>query len=97
MEKKFMSNNWKKLEQELLKKPAVKAEYDALESEYQLARQLIKFRLDKKLTQAELAEKAGLKQEYVARLESGTANPTVASLNKVAGVLGKRLKLVGAS
>ena len=88
--------DWKTLEQELLQNPAVKAEVERLEPEYQLARQLIKARLDKKLTQSELAKKAGVKQAYIARLESGTANPTVDSLNKVADALGKRLKLVGA-
>lgn len=88
--------DWKNLENELLQNPAVKAEADKLEPEYQLARQLIKARLAKKMTQSELAEKAGVKQAYIARLESGTANPTVASLNQVADALGKRLKLVGA-
>jgi len=89
--------NWNELKKELLKNPAVKLEYERLEPEYQLARQLIKARLAKKLTQSELAIKAGVKQEYVARLESGTANPTVESLNKVASVLDKHLKLVGSN
>ena len=88
--------DWKKLEQELLKNSAIKAEVERLEPEYELARQIIKFRLAKKLTQSELAEKAGVKQAYIARLESGTANPTVESLSKVADALDKRLKLVGA-
>ncbi len=87
--------DWKKLEKELLKDPAVKAEVSKLAVEHEIARQIIKFRLSKKLTQAELAERAGLKQTYIARLESGTVNPTVESLNKVAAALDKRLKLVG--
>ena len=88
--------DWNQLKQELLQDPAVKAEFNKLGPEYELARELIKARLAKKLTQAELAEKAGVKQAYIARLESGTANPTVDSLGKVADALGKRLKLVGA-
>ena len=87
---------WKKLEKELYKNPAVKAELEKLAIEHEVARQIIKFRLSKKMTQAELADKAGLKQAYVARLESGTANPTLESITKVATVLGKRIKLVGA-
>jgi predicted transcriptional regulator len=89
--------NWKDLEKELLKNPAVKAEYDKLRPEYELARQLVKARLAKKMTQAELAQVTGLKQAYIARLESGTANPTVESLNKVMSALDKKLKLVGAT
>lgn len=88
---------WKTLEKKLLQNPKVRQEAQKLEPEYELARQLIKARLAKKLTQAELAKKSGMKQEYIARLESGTANPTVESLNKVAGALNKRLKLVGNS
>lgn len=86
--------NWKDFEAELLSDPLVRAEAEKLESEYQLARQLIAARLSKKLTQAELAEKVGVKQAYIARLESGAANPTVESLNRVASALGKQLELV---
>jgi ribosome-binding protein aMBF1 (putative translation factor) len=85
--------SWTILERQLLKNPAIKAESEKLEAEYQLARQLIKARVSQNLTQAELAEKAGVKQAYIARLESGSANPTIDSLNKVAKVLDLRLKL----
>lgn len=88
--------SWKDLKQELLKDPAIRAEVERLEPEYQLARQLIRARLDQQLTQAELAQKAGVKQAYIARLESGDANPTFESLNRIANVLNKRVKLVGA-
>jgi ribosome-binding protein aMBF1 (putative translation factor) len=83
------------LKKELLRDAATRREYQKLESEYKLAQELLKARLQKRLTQSELAEKAGVKQEYVARLESGMANPTVANVNKIAGALGKHLKLVG--
>jgi ribosome-binding protein aMBF1 (putative translation factor) len=85
--------DWQTLRDKLLQDPEVRAEYDKLEPEYQIARQLIKARLAKKLTQAELAAKAGVKQAYIARLEGGDANPTVESLNKVASALGLRLQL----
>lgn len=69
--------------------------YHELEPEYQLARSFIEARLAKGMTQAELAQKAGVGQTVVARLESGTANPTVSTVSKVATALGKELKLVG--
>ena len=87
--------DWKKLEKQLLSDKAVMAEGEKLAVEHEIARQIISFRLSKKMTQAELAERAGLKQAYIARLESGTINPTLETLNKVAKVLDKRLKLVG--
>lgn len=88
---------WKQHKQELLKNPKFKAAYDELAPEYRLANELIRARLGKKMTQAEVAEKAGVSRVVVARLESGTTNPTVETVNRVAGALGKELKLVGSN
>ena len=85
---------WKDIKKELLKNPEVKRAYDELEPEYQMASSLIQARIDSKMTQAELAEKAGVSQVMIARLESGTSNPTVHTVSRVANVLGKELKLV---
>jgi len=82
---------WEDYKKEILKDPEFKVEYDRLEPEYKLASALIKARLAKKMSQAELAEKVGVKQAYIARLESGDSNPTFASINKVAKALGKEL------
>ncbi len=46
-----------------------------------------------RLTQAALARKAGMKQSQIARLERGQNNVTVATLAKVASVLGKKLQI----
>ena len=88
---------WKQHKKELLKNPKFKAAYDGLEPEYRLANELIRARLCKKMTQAEVAEKAGVSRVVVARLESGTTNPTVETVNRVAGALGKEFRLVGSS
>ena len=82
-----------RLEAELMKNPAFKAEYDALEPEYELIRQLIEARTEKNMTQKQLAEKIGTKQSNIARLESGNYNPSFQFLQKVAGALDKRLSL----
>ncbi len=85
---------WKDIKKELLKDPEVKKAYDELEPEYRLAHSLIEARLAKKMTQAQLAEKSGVSQVMIARLESGTSNPTVGTVERIASVLGKELKLV---
>lgn len=87
---------WQEHKQELLKNPKFKEAYDALEPEYKLAREIIDARLSKKMTQEQLAQKAGVSRTVIARLESGTTNPTLGTINRVAGVLGKQVKLVGA-
>ena len=90
-------NTWKEYKKEALKNPELKKAYDALEPEYKLASNLIQARLDKKMTQQELAEKAGVTQNTITRLESGTTNPTVGTISRVANALGKELRLVGTS
>ena len=82
-----------RLKAELFKDPEFKAEYDALEPEYQLIRQIIKARAEKNMTQKELAEKIGTKQSSIARLEGGTYNPSFQFLQKVAVALNKKLSV----
>lgn len=55
--------------------------------------QEIKIRKELGLTQTELAEKMGTKQENISRFESGTYNPTLKFLWKMAKALGKNLKV----
>jgi predicted RNase H-like HicB family nuclease/DNA-binding XRE family transcriptional regulator len=50
-------------------------------------------RLDAGLTQAQLAARAGVSQQQVAKLERPGANPSVATLRKIAEALGARLEL----
>lgn len=85
---------WNDLKKELLQDPAVKREYVRSHLQHEVARALLQARLSKKLTQAELAKKAGISQVMIARLESGTSNPTLGTIQKVADILGKEIKLV---
>ncbi len=87
--------NWKSHKQKLLKNPKFKQAYEALEPEYRLANDLINARIHKRMTQTEVAQKAGVSRTVVARLESGTTNPTLGTVSRVANTLGKELKLVG--
>ncbi len=77
-----------------LRDPGLKAAYDALEDEFRLIEILISARLERKMTQAQLAKKLGMKQAAIARLESGKANPTFSTLSRVAKALDKKIALV---
>ncbi|MEI7512045.1 MAG: helix-turn-helix domain-containing protein [Candidatus Uhrbacteria bacterium] len=76
-----------------LKNPEVKAAYDALAPEFELASKLIGIRVKRGLTQAELAKKMGTKQSAVARLESGTNNSTIKQLERLAKALDAKLTI----
>ncbi len=78
---------------EQLKDPEFYKEYKALEPEYEIIKQILKARSELNLTQKELAERIGIKQSNISRLESGNYNPSLDFLKKVAQGLGKELHI----
>ncbi len=78
---------------EQLKDPVFRSEYEALEPEYEIIRQIILARNELNMTQEELAERTGIKQSNISRLEKGTYNPSLSSLKKVAKGLNKELHI----
>ena len=70
-----------------------KAVYDALEEEFALAHLVIEARTRAQLTQAELADKLGTSASAIARLESGTAAPSLATLRRIAKATGTTLAI----
>ena len=73
--------------------PEYRKAYDELGPEFELARALIEARVRAGLTQAQLAERMNTAQSVVARLESGRANPSTRTLEKIAQCTGARLKI----
>ena len=64
-------------------------EYNALEVEFEVAKEIIRLRIKAKLTQAQLAKLAGTSQPAIARLESGAyRNMTLSFLRKIGDALG---------
>lgn len=84
---------YSQFKKEILKKRNVKAVYEALGPEFEVMAALIKRRLEKGLTQKELAKRVGTKQSAIARLESGTYNPSLDFLKKVTHALDARLRI----
>jgi ribosome-binding protein aMBF1 (putative translation factor) len=78
---------------ECMANPAFKQAYEALEGEFQLARELIAARLRAGLTQAQVAERMQTTQSAVARLESGRSVPSSKTLAKFAAATGSRLRI----
>lgn len=93
---KYTSNGMKTYSQfkkEILKDRKVRLAYKALGPEFEIIVALIKRRLEKGFTQRELAQRVGTKQSAIARLESGTYNPSLDFLKKVTQALDARLKI----
>jgi transcriptional regulator with XRE-family HTH domain len=84
---------YKEALKERMKDPEFAREYKALEPEYEIIRQVIQTRIDKNITQKELAERIGIKQSNISRFESGNYNPTLEFLKKIASGLGKEIHI----
>lgn len=85
--------NFKDLKKELLVNLEVKKEYEELEPEYEIIRELIRTRNELHLTQSELAKRAGTDQSHISRLENGNYNPSLNFLKKIAEGLNKKLHI----
>ena len=73
--------------------PAFAAEYEAQRPEYEAIRAVIAARLACNMTQKELAEKTGIRQSNISRIENGSASPTIDTLARIAAGVGKQLKI----
>lgn len=85
--------NVNELHEKWMNKPGYRKAYEEMAPEFELAAAIIEARSNAGLTQAELAERMGMKQPYVARLESGTMNPSHKTLERVAKATGSRLHI----
>lgn len=76
-----------------LQDPAFKAEYEALEDEFIIIQAIIEARKRSGLTQRQLAEKTGIAQADISKLENGNANPSLRTLRRLAAGMGMKMKL----
>ena len=78
---------------EKLKDPEFKAEYEALDPEFAIIGALIEARKNTGLTQKELAEKTGIAQGDISKIEHGNANPSLKTLKRLAAGMDMKLRL----
>ena len=65
-------SSYKDYKKKALQNPEVKAEYDVLQPEYDITQAMIDARNSQHITQKELAEKTGINQADISRIENGT-------------------------
>ena len=81
------------LKAQLRQNPEFVREYEALEPEHQVARAVLGLRLQRGLSQAELAERAGTKQASISRVERAETVPSLTLLKKLAAALDTRVEI----
>ena len=72
---------------------AFKKEYDALEPEFQIIRALYECRKERHMTQKDLSDATGITQSDISKLERGCANPSLATLKRLANAMEKTVQI----
>ena len=70
------------------------AQQDIFEKAYDIALQVIDLREKHGLTQAQLAERCGIDQGDISRIERGSTSPTARTLQRIAEALDADVRLV---
>ena len=78
---------------EQLKDTEFKKEWDALEPEFNMIQAMIDARKQRNMTQKELAERTGIDQSDISKIETGNANPSLATLKRLAEGMDMVLRL----
>lgn len=78
---------------EQLQDDEFRREWDDIQPEMDVIRAMVDARISQNLTQKELAERTGINQADISKLENGTRNPSLKLLKRLADGMGMTLKL----
>lgn len=67
--------------------------YEEIQPEMNVIRAIIDARISQNLTQKELAERTGIAQTEISKLENGTRNPSIKLLQRLADGMGMVLNI----
>ena len=76
-----------------MENPEFVKEYESIQPEMDVIRAIIEARTSQNITQKELAERTGINQADISKLENGTRNPSVNLLKRLADGMGMVLKI----
>jgi predicted transcriptional regulator len=76
-----------------LENPEFAAEWERQRPEREYIKAIIAARMERNLTQKGLAEKTGIRQSNISRIENGNCSPTIATLQQIADGVGKTLHI----
>jgi len=79
--------------EESLKDPKFKKLWERSDVKYQLSRQIIKKRLNKKISQQELAKRVKTTQNIISRIENSNFNPSLNLLKRISIGLDSKLDI----
>ena len=78
---------------EQMKDPEFAAAYEEIQPEMDVIRAIVEARTSQNLTQKELAERTGINQADISKLENGTRNPSIKLLKRLADGMDMTLRI----
>ena len=90
---KRIGARFKDVHDRLMKDDEFKAEYERLKPRYELISQIIDARNQLNITQEELAKRVGTQKSNISRFESGSYNPSLDFITKIARSLDKEVHI----
>ncbi len=88
-----MSSKFNDYLEEQLRDPEFRKEYEALQPERAVIQAIIDARHHAGLTQKELSDRTGIAQGDISKLETGNANPSIRTLQRLASGMGMTLRI----
>lgn len=86
-------DDWEKLKRKWLKNPEFKKLYEESRPEFEIARAVIRARIERGLTQKQLAEKLNTRQSVISRVERANTSPSISFLKRLAAALNTTLQV----
>lgn len=93
MKKRAKYLTYNQFQTKLLSNPGVKEAYEDLQPEFAIVQALIDARVNKKISQEELAKRMGTGQAVISRLENANASPSLSLIKRLANALELKVEL----
>ena len=88
-----MTRTFEQFFTEQMQDPEFAKAYEEIQPEMNVIRAIIEARISQNLTQKELAEKTGIHQSEISKIENGTRNPSIKLLQRLAEGMGMVLNI----
>lgn len=85
--------DWNEIKKQWLKDPKFKKLYEESQPEFEIAKSIIRARIDNKITQKELAKRMHTTQSVISRVEQAKTSPSISFLKRLASALNTSLSV----
>ena len=86
-------DDFEKMKKRLLKNPEFKKLYEDSRPEFEIARMVIRARIERGLTQKQLADKLHTRQSVISRVEGANTTPSLSFLKRLAAAFNTTLQV----